>query len=270
MRSTEWLRQHVLNTVAPLRETSVILCKTDVRTGTYLGGHAPACPGLRWPAKDGRPLAFVACIDLSTFDTFDWLPTTGLLLFFFYDVENVPYGGADQRGAWAVRYVADGSGKTWPAAGPPGGISQVAPMQHLEPQRRELPPPWELTPLSEYDKDLDEEEMEASCHLLDAMLDEEYSGPQHHIGGYAQAHQGADLMELNCQLHSTGHRSFAYGELSESEKAAAVDWRLLLQLDNDPDLDLELTGDSGRLFYWVRAQDARQGDFRGAWITTSR
>jgi len=61
-------------------------------------------------------------------------------------------------------------------------------------------------------------------------------------------------MELECQR-----------AVSPSEGGArASDWRLLLQLDTDEEAGM-MWGDTGRLYFWVREQDARAGDFSRTW-----
>ena len=59
----------------------------------------------------------------------------------------------------------------------------------------------------------------------------------------------------------TGYRSEEGLRLAPGAK----DWRLLLQFSSDDDLDV-MWGDVGDLYFWVREQDARKGDFSNVWL----
>jgi len=91
-------------------------------------------------------------------------------------------------------------------------------------------------------------------------------GPIHQVGGFAHPVQDPD-MELQCQSVTEG----AYLGYSDGSKTLgpmssdAADWRLLLQLDTDNDAGM-MWGDTGMLYFWIREQDARAGDFSRIWM----
>lgn len=67
-------------------------------------------------------------------------------------------------------------------------------------------------------------------------------------------------MEEDCQWIASGLFDAKGAPQSRSE-----DWRLLLQLDSDNEVGF-MWGDTGRIYVWIREQDARAGDFSKAWL----
>jgi uncharacterized protein YwqG len=76
-------------------------------------------------------------------------------------------------------------------------------------------------------------------------------------------------MDLECQLTSNGiycgDPSGYNSPEAQRLRGGAEDWRLLLQMDSDDDLGL-MWGDVGILYFWIREQDARAGDFSKSWV----
>jgi uncharacterized protein YwqG len=207
-------------------------------------------------------LAFLACLDLAEVpDVLPWLPRPGTLLF-FYDIENQPWGfDPKDRGSWRVLFSVT------PAiecnrASPPAELEALSlPQRYIRFASKRLPPAW--TP--ERYGEISDEDFEVLEDYCESLFGE---GPKHQMGGFPQPVQGDD-MELECQLASHG---LYCGDPSgyEDPKAAALeagaaDWRLLLQLDTDDDLEV-MWGDAGTLYFWVREQDAKRGDFANAWL----
>lgn len=217
-----------------------------------------------WPRYAGRPLSFVAQLDLAEMWAAggpDWLPKQGLLLF-FYDLEHGGWGfDPNDAGSFVVRYETDGAGL---AAAPPDlpddarfpayPLVAAAGVSYPDEQRLNL----DLRGLSK----AEELSLEAA---LEALTPAE---PAHQVGGYPAPIQN-DGMELECQLASHGlhvGRPEGYkAKQVESLKPGAADWRLLLQVDTDHEAGM-MWGDTGRLYFWIREQDARAGDFSKAWM----
>jgi hypothetical protein len=83
---------------------------------------------------------------------------------------------------------------------------------------------------------------------------------QHRIGGYPDEIQ-PERLAIACEYLSRDLDEPAFGDPIPAElEAAAEDWRLLLQIDSDPELKMDW-GDGGRLYVFVRAKDARGRDF---------
>jgi uncharacterized protein YwqG len=78
-----------------LARPAVRLAHTSRKTNCHLGGVPLVPAGFVWPSnKDGRPLAFLAQLDLGEVRAaaeIEWLPKAGTLLF-FYDVIDEPWG----------------------------------------------------------------------------------------------------------------------------------------------------------------------------------
>lgn len=255
----------VAKLVEPFRRPAILIKKTDGRSNSRFGGLPPDYPGFVWPERDGRPLSFLACFDLAEVGpALDWLPRTGWLLF-FYDMVEQPWGfDPEDQGGWAVIHVRDPS-IVRGSASEPDGLRNVGKIrrQSLRFEEALLPPSWDHRELAELD--LSDEERDALIDLRSSIYGD---SPEHQIGGYPDPVQDPE-MALECQLVShglycgdaTGYRD----PRAEPLKAGASDWRLLLQMDSDEELDV-MWGDVGMIYFWVRAEDARAGDFSRAWV----
>jgi uncharacterized protein YwqG len=252
--------------VGPLSKPAILIKTTGEDAASYFGGGPPLFPGFAWPERDGRAMAFLACIDLSRLPSRpDWLPATGRLLF-FYDMEEQPWGfDPKDRGGWAVLHVTEPIAQDAPAAAAPANLKpeNILNKRGMRFKDTSLPPSWEEEVLAGYK--FTEAEDEALIELRSALYGE---GAKHQIGGYPNTIQNPE-MQLECQLasnglycgNSSGYEDPRYAELEPGAK----DWRLLLQMDSDDDLDV-MWGDSGTVYFWVREDEAKRGDFSNAWL----
>lgn len=243
---------------------TVCMDVNEGRSAMRLGGRPRLPPSQPWPHRGERPLDYLAEIDLRVIREIggpDWLPDVGFL-HVFYDAERQPWGfdPADRDG-WAVLMTPDlavspdpgpdGSQREQPfSARALGGRLSVS---YPHPERLNLPGPT----LATYD--IDE---------VYAFLEGDVgSEPQHRLGGYPSPIQN-DTMELESQLASNGiYVGDAEGYRTAAAKAlesGVADWKLLLQLDSDETSGM-MWGDGGRLYFWIREQDARAGDFSKVW-----
>jgi uncharacterized protein YwqG len=216
-------------------------------------GGVPEMTGT-WPRCEGRPLTPVAQLDLEEVRTAggpDWLPASGRLLF-FYDFEHSGWGiGPEDLGSFVVRWETDAAA---PAATPPDlkdGLFEDYPMMFAPaeslPDAERLEIDW---------RQLSGKQERVLKAALEAMAPPE---PAHQIGGYPSPIQG-DGMEKECQANTRGLRP-----ADDASEASVADWRLLLQLDTDNAAGM-MWGDTGRIYFWIREQDARAGDFDKAWM----
>ena len=240
------------------------LTLADRPVRSHLGG-APGLPaGAAWPSHKGARLGFLARLSLAELhavQSISWLPESGALLF-FYDVEQQPWGyDPADRGRWAVMHVDDLAAPAEAPATTPSGAALV-PFRPVSFVTIQSLPSWEREEVAALG--LNDPESEELIRISDAPFGD---GPKHQVGGFPSPIQGDD-MELEAQLASNGVYC-GDGRGDEAQRAAlapgATEWRLLLQFDSDDHLEL-MWGDAGTLYFWVREQAARRGDFKDVWL----
>lgn len=235
-----------------LARPTLLLLPTEAPAFSKLGGAPDLGDGATWPTSTvthrfprrevTTPMGFVAQLDLAEVRAAggpDWLPNQGRLYFF-----AEPWMGAvvhdpmpdDAQPRIAVPALPKG----FPLAERQVVMSPAISYPDLE---------WMVDDLHE--PEMDEEVLERLAEFPAAHM----PSPEHRIGGHASAIQGLN-MEFECEqmLATLEGREPTLTRPSES------DWRLLLQVDTDADLKAQW-GDGGRLYYWIREADARDGDF---------
>jgi len=231
-----------------------------------LGGEPDLPAAVPWPVRPGsEPLTFLAQLNLAELSTYGSglpLPDDGLLLF-FYDAETQPWGldPADASGTH-VLYVGGGTAVER-RAHPKGRPSKVRKLQLMP---GESLPSW--SPFQDKAAAAGFASHQVSSQI-DRLSDEDFESITfggHAVGGWPALIQ--DEMELECQLASNGI-DVGGPEGYETPRAialapGAVDWRLLLQLDEDEDLGW-FWGDAGRLYFWCREQDIAARRFDRCW-----
>jgi uncharacterized protein YwqG len=221
-------------------------------------------PNLRspWPRYEGRPLCCVAQLDLAEMRAAggpDWLPDDGRLIF-FYELKHGAWGiEASDAGSSVVVYETGDRTQTIE----PSDLPEEArfPAYPLRFAAATSLPPEERLGINR--KGLTRAEKLAIEAAVEALQPAE---PVHQVGGFPQPVQGDD-MEVQCQSVTQG----AYlgggdgSKKPERMSSNAADWRLLLQLDTDNDAGM-MWGDTGMLYFWIREQDARAGEFSKIWM----
>lgn len=203
-----------------------------------------------WPRYGGRPLSCVAQLDLAEVRVAagpEWLPDHGRLLF-FYELEHRSWGrNANDAGSAIVIHetgspiaAAEPDDLPYEAKFPAYPVSFVRGVSY--PTEERLAIDW---------RGLNAASAEA---LEQALSDLAPAAPMHQIGGYPCPVQ-SDSMETEC--HDIARRL--------GQPTDIADWRLLLQLDTDYDAGM-MWGDVGSLYFWIREQDARAGDFSRIWM----
>jgi hypothetical protein len=242
--AAEGLGTHV-DALAPHVRPAVRLTTRKVDTvpagASRLGGRPDLPDDIPWPSRDGRPLAFLAQIDVG--DVARVLPDGPLAaghLWFFYDAKEEPWG-YDASHAGGSRVLFRPSGALLRPSATPEGLAETFPLCALTVEAYEDPP------------DLDDMEPPAA---MDEVASEKYGavraflssgtgGTAHKLLGHADAVQGP--MEPECE-----------------RLAGAGKWRLLLQLESDDTAGM-MWGDAGRLYFWIRDEDLQAGRFDRTW-----
>ncbi len=235
------------------------------KSKSKIGGLPDVPRGFEWPTWKGKPLAFLAQLDLSAVQpppSLANLPKTGLV-YFFYDQEQSTWGfDPADRGSWRVIHSSTSDGLA-PAAAPKGLASE-----YIYKER-----PLEHRPIASYPSlgrlGLDIAEVADMAEEAETKLRADAPNePQHQIGGFPSPVQGDD-MELESQLASNGlycgDPSGYQNPRAAQLEAGATEWNLLLQLDSDDDAGM-MWGDVGMLYFWIRTADLAAGDFSKVWM----
>ncbi|MCL2026247.1 MAG: YwqG family protein [Leptospirales bacterium] len=227
-------------------------------------GSTPIVPKeLEWPEYNGRSLAFLMQLRFSDINKDGYLPDlpTSGLLYVFYDDEQ-PWGREpEDRGAWRILFFEETS----------------------ELKMRRYPKDLKTRYKEKYicAKNITTYQPMEDDRILDALEsddnDDEYydfrdsvygDEPLHHLGGYCDPIQGAD-MDLDCQLVSNGISVDSETEhMKERGKILAEgrdEWTLLLQIDSDDYTEM-MWGDSGMLYFWIRKTDLAAHNFDNVWM----
>ncbi len=251
--------------VSGLRKPAVRLIKSEAESRSKFGGRPLVdSSNFNWPESNGKPMAFLAQIDLSEISMevqYEWLSDKGLLLF-FYDVIEMPWGfDPKDRGKWKVLYQEDPNS----LAKSPGSLEDLAKINesYISAKRVEILPNYDDPNVERLE--LSDEEGDVYCDMNDAESDGE---PLHQVGGFPSPVQG-NHMELESQLASNGiYVGDAKGYQSDEAKkieSGAGDWSLLFQFDSDDDLNV-MWGDCGMLYFWVQKEKAQNNQFEDCWL----
>lgn len=231
-------------------ESALMLVSVDQPRFSKLGGHPDLPAGTVHPPGVRGKRAFLGQVDLAEVRAAggpEWLPDVGRI-YAFYDSER--HGFAD---VVTVLYSVQAPGAPVAAGRSAFDERPVGFQAH-----RSLPSiDWMGVDYREFGG------------WLEDLSTPEPEGPAHRVGGYPDEIQG-ERFPLVCAHMARGLPDPEYNdEIPQDIEAAMQDWRLLLQVDSDPDLRMNF-GDGGRLYVFIRRVDARRGEFGatvGAWST---
>jgi uncharacterized protein YwqG len=232
-----------------------------------LGGSPDLPADFEWPCFDGRPLAFIAQLNLSLLARWPQvlpLPANGSLVF-FYDSEQATWGfDPNDKGSAHVAYLP-GDWSSWRKRPIPDDIPESGQFHpslvdfYVDPTLPDPSSPLFVPPLRPDEND--------TLGNIISELHEDDDKPIHRLGGHPDVVQGP--MELECQLVTNNvycGDSKAYQDPRVKELApGAADWRLLLQIDSDDEIGF-MWGDGGRIYFWIREQDLKDRRFDRTWL----
>lgn len=250
---------------------------TPMRTATRLpmgasrfGGSPDVPAGFLWPTRIGRPLTFLAQLDLATLRVPD-LPASGWLLF-FYDVVEQPWG-FDPRDDGAAQVIHIDPPQEFltrcphPDVGRAGGPFPLCALTFT--RTLDLPDADDCL-VDDANLTLPDQLLDAYHAVADELAGGGTDGVYHHLLGHPQLVQGD--MRRECQLvnHAldTGLAPAPYDSPRARPllRTAGTTWRLLLQIDSDETGPGWTWGDAGRIYFWIRHDDLVARTFDRAWL----
>ncbi len=229
---------------------------TQLKQGVTRFGGSPDLPaGYTWPVCNGLPLPFVAQINLSEvapFDPMHFLPTEGMLSFFFdidaffesWETRNQPI--------WRVLYYS--SALTTTTLQRVDIPETVAKQHHYRPSAVAYSTEITLPDYSQYDSTSVER-----LGLSGLLTDEEeraYYEVQAQLAGKTGTIYHVPIHRL------LGHSDVVQWDMHRDLPGVPTDWQLLFQMDSDGVPETEW-GDTGRIYYWIRTHDLAKRDFSG-------
>lgn len=236
-----------VTSAAPFRSLQTIF-----PSASFFAGNPLLDSSLSWPVRNGKPLEFLAQLNLAEIPpTGHARPAQGLLAF-FYDAEDQPWGHQPgDRDGTVVLYSPDPLRAR--AVLKPGSPPQPPIRKPLAfPQT-----PWldfsatDRERIEDYYRNTsDELEADAVSDLYLAHQDLDPPGPHRVLSApiVVQDDMDDDLAAAAPLLELPAH----------------TPWTLLLQLDSDPDLDWQW-GDMGVIYFWIPDEDLAAGRFDRVW-----
>ena len=246
------------------------------------GGWPDMPAGTAWPMWDGRPMGFLAQINLSEASAVQpelRLPGEGLLLFFLGCGEETFENDEHGRETYLLDILLGskpGHGDGWRViyAKPGEKMNRTVYEGTIAPELIEpslirmtkggMPLPSEST--AAYDRlDLNQTERDNFNEVIDLTIDEY---PENQLAGYPYLIQSTPP-EVFCALAVSGRDPFDFPEEGSDDyrqiQEQAVDWGLLLQLTSDDNPGF-LWGDGGHLYFLGDRKEMEAGNFDTTWV----
>lgn len=249
--------------------------KTSLPLGvSRLGGTPDAPRSFEWPKREGRPLRFVAQLDLAALPAGSHgpLPTEGSLAFFL-DPEAFSVDPAD-RGRWRIEWWRTAYGPLAPVK-PPGKIKSYKPCTLEFEVETKLPSALDdrVREMS-----LSNEDWKAYSSFFatcEGMVSGDRARPVHHLLGPPTLAQADPRAAIELAFSRRDFDEWTWrSELKRldvlpyaDQHAMAEPWILLLQLDQDERGGPGFTwGDSGKVLFYVRPDPTAKSPVLSSWM----
>ena len=250
-----------------------------------IGGNPDLPADFEWRYYNELPLTFLAQIklsDVAPYDVDHVLPKAGWL-YFFYEVEQEPWGSPDQADGFLTFYVEDVKSHLERITHPTLRIQKTSSFIRNYDYWIEVQalPPFklifsEMITVSNSDeiwdmlattKPLWENPTAEKYEQLVNRIEEKYS-PLHYLLGNPLEIQREPALEAQFGANGYVLGSNIAEEDYEILKSGISDWQLLFQMESDHDdnvnLDLKF-GDLGNIYFMIREQDLKAKRFDKVW-----
>ncbi|BAV04078.1 Uncharacterized protein YwqG [Filimonas lacunae] len=229
-----------------------------------IGGIPDLPPGMDWPrSDDGVSLSFVAQLNLAElkpFDTYQLLPDSGYL-FFFYDSEGDMGGySPGERHLFRVLYHNSNTLDQSPVKDYPEDIIETGryyPCRLSFSNHISMPYKWgkDFSFFNEAERDVYGSKVWQGG-IINKTL------------GHADIFQGE--MEPLCEIVTSAgfdgdFKKFNQPEYDGLDARAKEEWVLLLQVDSNEDTAGMQWYNIGRLYFWIKKQDLLNKNFDRCW-----
>lgn len=243
--------------------------EADLLPGTSKLGGLPDLPaGWQWPQWKGLPQSFIAQIRLADVQRFRQegiggsLPEQGML-WFFYDAHQETYGDQpEDRGGWSILFLEDEQVELQRRQAAPGlpaaALFQACALRFTPELTCSEQPALDISSLLWNTED--QQRYDAVIAGLETTA--ERAVPHHRLLGFPDTLQ--DDMRSQCQLVSHGVTDEDDPRQEELLKGA-LDWRLLLQVDSDPQAGMRWAN-NGLLYYWMNQADRAAPHVDASWL----
>jgi hypothetical protein len=219
-------------------------------TASALGGSPLLPTGTSWPERNGKPMQFLALLNLAEIASPPAsLPPAGLLAI-FYDTYQQPWGDEpEDLGSSVILHTPDPA-CAMPAKAP--GETGPSPLRQPLAFRRET-----ALALSDHQE-----------HNFEVLLHGSAPDEKSRLSSLRRAMRNSEPRGLRVMSPPRAVQGDMDNDLAVATAAyglpAGTRWTMLIQLDSNDDLDWSW-GDAGSLYFWLPSDDLAAGRFDRVW-----